>query len=214
VPDAPVLVGIDNTWATPVLQRPLELGADLVMHSATKYIGGHSDVLAGAVIFKKQDAFSDRVQVTQKQVGAVLPPFEAWMLVRSVKTLVARMRMHCENARAIAVFLDNHPRIQKVYYPGLPGAQGHAVAKRQMSDFGGMVSALFDAEKEQIMKGLARARLISVATSLGGVESLWEHRQSSEGPQSATPPNLVRLSIGIEHPEDLIEDIDQVLRQL
>jgi cystathionine gamma-synthase len=214
VPDTPVLIGVDNTWATPVLQRPLELGADLVMHSVTKYIGGHSDILAGAIIVKEVGAFSERIQVTQKQIGAVISPFEAWMLVRSVKTLVARMRMHCDNARSIAHFLVGHARIEKVYYPGLPDAQGHEVARKQMSDFGGMISFQIDAKKEQIMKGIARARLISVATSLGGVESLWEHRQSSEGLLSTTPPNLVRLSVGIEHPEDLIEDIDQVLRQL
>ncbi|HAC15772.1 MAG TPA: cystathionine gamma-synthase [Bacteroidetes bacterium] len=211
VPDAPVKVCVDNTWATPVLQRPIELGADLVMHSVTKYIGGHSDILAGAIILKEKDDFSDRIQVTQKQIGAVISPFESWMLVRSVKTLVARMRMHCENARQIADHLNKHPRILKVYFPGLPDAQGHEVAKSQMSDFGGMISFLIDGKKEQIMQGITRARLISVATSLGGVESLWEHRQSSEGPLSATPPNLVRLSVGIEHVDDLIEDIDLVL---
>ncbi len=214
VPDAPVMICVDNTWATPVLQRPLELGADLVMHSVTKYIGGHSDILAGAIILKEIGEFSDRIQVTQKQIGAVVAPFEAWLLVRSVKTLVARMRMHCDNARKIAAFLNSHPRVEKVYYPGLPDAQGHAIAKSQMSDFGGMISAQFDGKKDQIMKGITRARLFSVATSLGGVESLWEHRQSSEGPTSTTPENLVRLSIGIEHPDDLIEDIDQVLKKL
>lgn len=214
VPDAPVLIGVDNTWATPVLQRPLELGADLVMHSVTKYIGGHSDILAGAIIVKEKGEFSERMQVTQKQIGAVISPFEAWMLVRSVKTLVARMRMHCDNARKIAGFLNQHSKIEKVFFPGLPDSQGHEIAKKQMSDFGGMISMLIDGKKEQIMQGIARARLISVATSLGGVESLWEHRQSSEGPLSATPPNLVRLSVGIEHADDLIEDIDQVLRQL
>lgn len=214
VPDASVMICVDNTWATPVLQRPIELGADLVMHSVTKYIGGHSDILAGAIIMKDQNEFSERIQITQKQIGAVISPFESWMLVRSVKTLVARMRMHCDNARQIAEFLHTHPRILKVYYPGLPDAQGHEVAKSQMSDFGGMISMLIDGKKEQIMKGITQARLISVATSLGGVESLWEHRQSSEGPQSATPPNLVRLSVGIEHPTDLIEDIDMVLKGL
>lgn len=214
VPDGKVIICVDNTWATPVLQNPLDLGADLVMHSCTKYIGGHSDVLAGAVIMKEEDEFSDRIRTTQKQIGAVVSPFECWMLVRSVKTLVARMRMHCENTRLVANFLNTHDKIEKVYYPGLPDSPGHEVAKSQMSDFGGMVSALFAGKKEQIMQGIAKARLISVATSLGGVESLWEHRQSSEGPASVTPANLVRISIGIEHPDDLIEDINQVLRQL
>jgi len=158
--------------------------------------------------------FSDRIQVTQKQIGAVVSPFESWMLVRSVKSLVARMRMHCDNTRQIAQFLKSHPKIQGVFYPGLPESPGHQIAKAQMSDFGGMLSILIDGKKEQIMKGISKARLISVATSLGGVESLWEHRQSSEGPTSKTPENLVRISIGIEHPEDLMEDIDQVLKQL
>jgi cystathionine gamma-synthase len=214
VPDGHVLICVDNTWATPVLQNPLDLGADLVMHSCTKYIGGHSDILAGAIIMKEHNAFSDRIQVTQKQIGAVVSPFECWMLVRSVKSLVARMRMHCENTRQIANYLNSHERIQEVFYPGLPESPGHVIAKSQMSDFGGMLSILIDGKKEQIMKGIAKARLISVATSLGGVESLWEHRQSSEGPTSKTPENLVRLSVGIEHPDDLIEDIHLVLRQI
>lgn len=213
-PDGQVLICVDNTWATPVLQNPLDLGADIVMHSCTKYIGGHSDILAGALIMKEHNSFSERIQVTQKQIGAVVSPIECWMLVRSVKSLVARMRMHCENTRQIAGFLKKHPRIMEVYYPGLAESPGHIVAKSQMSDFGGMLSILIDGKKEQIMKGIAKARLISVATSLGGVESLWEHRQSSEGPTSKTPENLVRISVGIEHPDDLIEDIDQVLMQL
>jgi cystathionine gamma-synthase len=214
MPDGKVIICVDNTWATPVLQNPLDLGADLVMHSCTKYIGGHSDILAGAIIMKEANEFSERIQVTQKQIGAVVSPFESWMLVRSVKSLVARMRMHCENTRQIAEFLKKHSKIQEVYYPGLPESPGHQIAKAQMSDFGGMLSILIDGKKEQIMKGIAKARLISVATSLGGVESVWEHRQSSEGPTSKTPENLVRISVGIEHPDDLMEDIDQVLRQL
>jgi cystathionine gamma-synthase len=214
IPDGHVLICVDNTWATPVLQNPLDLGADLVMHSCTKYIGGHSDILAGAIIMKDNNSFSERIQVTQKQIGAVVSPFECWMLVRSVKSLVARMRMHCENTRQIAEYLNSHAKIQKVFYPGLTDSPGHLIAKSQMSDFGGMLSILIDGKKDQIMKGIAKARLISVATSLGGVESLWEHRQSSEGPTSKTPENLVRISVGIEHPDDLIEDIDQVLLQL
>jgi cystathionine gamma-synthase len=163
---------------------------------------------------KDNNSFSERIQVTQKQIGAVVSPFECWMLVRSVKSLVARMRMHCENTRQIAEYLNSHAKIQKVFYPGLTDSPGHLIAKSQMSDFGGMLSILIDGKKDQIMKGIAKARLISVATSLGGVESLWEHRQSSEGPTSKTPENLVRISVGIEHPDDLIEDIDQVLLQL
>ncbi|MCH8524591.1 MAG: PLP-dependent aspartate aminotransferase family protein [Balneolales bacterium] len=207
-------IGVDNTWATPVLTNPLDLGADLVMHSCTKYIGGHSDVLAGAIISRENDTYIDRIRTIQKQTGAVASPFDSWMLVRSLKTLVARMRMHCENAIAVAKFLDSHPKVEAVFYPGLPHSPGHDIAKKQMRDFGGMVSVLFSAEKEQILKEIGSARLFKVATSLGGVESLWEHRQSSEGPRSKTPPNLVRMSVGIEHPDDLIADLQQVLDQL
>jgi cystathionine gamma-synthase len=209
-----IRVGVDNTWATPVLQHPLQLGADLVMHSCTKYLGGHSDILAGAIICREDDDFALRLKETHKQVGAVLPAFDSWMLVRSIKTLVPRVRMHCENARQIAAFLDQHPHVEKVYYPGLPHATGHAIAREQMEDFGGMISFLVKADKPAILKGIRNAALIQVATSLGGVESLWEHRQSSEGPASATPVNLVRLSVGLEDPDDLIRDIDQVLHHI
>lgn len=209
-----IRVCVDNTWGTPILQNPLNLGADLVMHSCTKYIGGHSDVLAGAIIAKEHDDFMESIRTIQKQTGAVVSPFDSWMLVRSLKTLVARMRMHCENAKLIANYLSEHPKVEEVYYPGLAHSPGHEIAKRQMSDFGGMVSALFKGNRDQILRAIGEAKLFKVATSLGGVESLWEHRQSSEGPTSKTPPNLVRMSIGIEHPDDLIADIDQVLAKL
>jgi len=207
-------IGVDNTWATPVLTNPLDLGADLVMHSCTKYIGGHSDILAGALIARTNDAYIDAIRTLQKQTGAVASPFDCWMLVRSLKTLVPRMRSHCENAMAVAQYLHAHPKVETVYYPGLPDSPGHEVAKRQMRDFGGMISVLFAVKKEQILKGIASAKLFKVATSLGGVESLWEHRQSSEGPTSKTPENLVRISVGIEHPDDLIADLEQVLASM
>lgn len=209
-----IQIGVDNTWATPVLTNPLDLGADLVMHSCTKYIGGHSDILAGALIARKDDEFIDSIRTLQKQTGAVASPFDCWMLVRSLKTLVPRMRSHCENAMAVAQYLRAHPKVEAVYYPGLPDSPGHEVAKRQMRDFGGMVSVLFAVKKEQILKGIASAKLFKVATSLGGVESLWEHRQSSEGPTSKTPENLVRISVGIEHPDDLIADLEHVLASM
>ena len=209
-----IKVCVDNTWGTPILQQPLVLGADIVMHSCTKYIGGHSDVLAGALIARHQDAFFESIRTLQKQTGAVLSPFDSWMLVRSLKTLPIRMRVHCENAARIAAFLQQHPKVGEVFYPGLPESPGHDIALRQMSDFGGMVSALFLSKKEKILQEIATSRLFKVATSLGGVESLWEHRQSSEGPTSTTPENLVRMSVGIEHPDDLIADIEMVLDRL
>ena len=207
-------IGVDNTWATPVLTNPLDLGADLVMHSCTKYIGGHSDVLAGAIISRENDAYIDQIRTIQKQTGAVASPFDCWMLVRSLKTLVARMRMHCENAMAVARYLDNHPKVEAVFYPGLPHSPGHDIAKKQMRDYGGMVSVLFSAKSEKILKEIGTSKLFKVATSLGGVESLWEHRQSSEGPTSKSPENLVRISVGIEHPDDLIADLEQVLSRM
>lgn len=207
-------IGVDNTWATPVLTNPLDLGADLVMHSCTKYIGGHSDVLAGAIISRENDAFIDRVRTIQKQTGAVASPFDCWMLVRSIKTLVARMRMHCENAMAVARFLDSHPRVEAVFYPGLPHSPGHEIARKQMRDYGGMISVLLDADKDRILQAIGTSHLFKVATSLGGVESLWEHRQSSEGLSSKSPVNLVRMSVGIEHPDDLIADLTAVLERM
>jgi cystathionine gamma-synthase len=213
-PSAYIRICVDNTWATPLLQNPLDLGADLVMHSASKYFSGHSDILAGVITCKHDDDFAATIRENQRTGGAVLSPFDAWMLVRSVKSLYARMKIHCENARLIAEYLRDHPKVEAVFYPGFADSEGHAVAKSQMSDFGGMVSALFVGKKEQIVQGITRARLFKVATSLGGVESTWENRKSSEGETSKTPDNLIRISVGIEDPRDLIADIDQVLEAL
>ena len=202
---------VDNTWPTPILQRPLALGADIVMHSTTKYLGGHSDLLGGAVIVRAQDAFYDRMHRVQTVGGAVPSPFDCWLLARSIRSLPYRMRGHCENARAVASFLAAHPRIERVNYPGLPDHPGHAIAARQMSDFGGMLSIQVRGDAADALALTGRLRLFIRATSLGGVESLVEHRKSVEGPQSPTPDNLLRLSIGLEHPDDLIADLAQAL---
>ncbi|MCB9160113.1 MAG: PLP-dependent transferase [Caldilineaceae bacterium] len=202
---------VDNTWPTPILQRPLALGADIVMHSTTKYLGGHSDLLGGAVIVRAQDAFYDRMHRVQTVGGAVPSPFDCWLLARSIRSLPYRMRGHCANARAVATFLAGHPRIERVNYPGLPDHPGHEIAARQMSDFGGMLSIQVRGDAADALALTGRLRLFIRATSLGGVESLVEHRKSVEGPQSPTPDNLLRLSIGLEHPDDLIADLAQAL---
>lgn len=209
--DGGALCAVDNTWPTPILQRPLALGADLVMHSTTKYLGGHSDLLGGAVIVRAQDALYERMRSVQTIGGAVPSPFDCWLLTRSIRSLPYRMRGHCENARAVAAFLADHPRVERVNYPGLPGHPGHEVAARQMTDFGGMLSIQVRGDASAALAVTGRLRLIIRATSLGGVESLVEHRKSVEGPQSPTPDNLLRISIGLEHPDDLIADLAQAL---
>lgn len=209
VPDR--IIAVDNTWATPIFQRPLELGADVVMHSASKYLGGHSDILNGVVVCKTADEFAHRIRANQQQTGGVSSPFDSWMLVRSIKTLPVRMKAHEANAIAVARFLNDLPTIETVFYPGLPTAQGYDTVLKQMSGFGAMVSFLFMGNQEQTLKGIAKSRLIHRATSLGGVESTWEHRLSSEGEGSPTPPNLVRLSVGLEHIDDLIQDLELAL---
>ncbi|MCS7082603.1 MAG: aminotransferase class V-fold PLP-dependent enzyme [Bacteroidetes bacterium] len=205
-------VACDNTWATPVLQRPLEFGVDLVVHATTKYIGGHSDVTGGAVIAREADAFFERIRFIQIQGGAVPSPFDCWLLLRGIRTLPYRVRAHSANALAVARFLCAHPRVEAVFYPGLESHPGHEVAKRQMAGgFGGMVAFLVRGSAEEALAVAARTRLFIRATSLGGVESLIEHRASIEGPGTRAPENLLRLSVGIEHPEDLIADLEQAL---
>ncbi len=201
----------DNTWATPVLQRPLELGADLVVHATTKYLGGHSDVLGGAVVARADDGFFARVRAIQTTGGAVPSPFECWLVLRGVRTLPYRMRAHAENALAVAGFLSRHPAVEAVHYPGLPTHPGHDVAARQMARFGGMASFQVKGGRERAMAVAAKVRLFTRATSLGGTESLIEHRASVEGPGTRTPDNLLRLSVGLEHPDDLIEDLARAL---
>jgi cystathionine gamma-synthase len=203
----------DNTWPTPVNQLPLDLGVDLVLHSTSKYFGGHSDILGGALIAKKDDEWFERIRLIQKMGGAVPSPHDCWMLSRSTRTLAYRMKGHNEHAETVAHFLDKHPGVERVIYPGLPSHPGHQTAKKQMSGFGGMVSFIAGADQKESIAIVGRSKLIKRATSLGGVESTWEHRQSSEGEGSVTPRNLIRISVGLEHPDDIIQDLDQALRK-
>ena len=201
----------DNTWATPLLQRPLDLGCDVVMHSTTKYLGGHSDVLGGVLVAKHQDAFAEKLIAVQRLAGAVAAPFDCWLVRRGIRSLAARMRQHCESAEALAQFLAGHPRVARVHYPGLPTHPGHQLARRQMSRFGGMLSFEVAGDGAAAMRVAAGVRVFTRATSLGGTESLIEHRASIEGPQSATPQTLLRVSTGLEHAEDLVGDLAQAL---
>ena len=202
---------VDNTWASPVLQRPIELGADLVMHSTTKYLGGHCDVLSGAVVAKEDGEVFQRIRNIQIQGGAVAPAFDCWLVVRGIRTLPYRIRGHCQNARALAAFLVRHPRVEAVHFPGLSTHPGHAIAAKQMSDFGGMLSFQVRGGRPEALAVAAELRIITRATSLGGPDTLIEHRASIEPPDKGTPENLLRLSVGLEHPDDLIEDLAQAL---
>jgi len=211
---AGAILAVDNTFATPYLQQPLELGADLVVHSTTKYLGGHSDVIGGAVV-TNDDSLEERLRFLQKSLGAVPGPFDAWLVLRGLKTLAVRMRQHCDNARRIASHLDGHAGVERVLYPGLPGHPGHEVARTQMRDFGGMVSLLLESEEEAVAF-CARTKLFLLAESLGGVESLIEHparmtHASTADAPFAAPRNLVRLSVGIESADDLVADLEAAL---
>jgi cystathionine beta-lyase/cystathionine gamma-synthase len=208
------LVVVDNTFATPYLQRPLELGADVVLHSTTKYLGGHSDVVGG-FLATNDDGISERLAFLQKSLGAVPGPFDCWLVLRGAKTLAVRMDRHCRNAAAIAAHLERHPRVERVLYPGLPSHPGHAVAARQMRSFGGMVSILVE-DEAQAVAAVARTTIWKLAESLGGVESLIEHparmtHASTADASFAVPANLIRLSVGIEAADDLIMDLDAAL---
>lgn len=206
------LVAVDNTWPTPYNMRPLELGADVSVHSTTKYLGGHSDILGGAVITKGNEKLFERVRLIQRVQGAVPSPRDCWLLSRSIRSFPYRMRAHNENARKVAGFLIKHPKVQVIYYPGLESHPGHEIAKAQMDDFGGMISFLIEGGSKEAIKIVSRSKMIKAATSLGGIESIWEHRKSSEGDESPTPDNLIRLSVGLEHPDDIIEDLQQALK--
>lgn len=209
---AGALCACDSTFATPVLQQPLALGADVVMHSTTKYIGGHSDVLGGVVIGREDNAFLQRVRQHQVLGGAVPSAFDCWLLLRSLPTLPLRVRAQSESALRVAEFLESHPAVARVYYPGLPSHPGHAVACRQMrGGFGGMVSFEVRGGASVALAVAAAARVFTHATSLGCVESLIEHRASIPDAPSDIPPGLLRLSIGLEHPDDLIADLAQAL---
>ena len=203
------VVVVDNTFATPLLQQPLALGADVVMHSTTKYFGGHSDVLGGALVFKRRDDLFARAAHRLHITGASLAPFSAWLILRGCRSLGARMAMHCANARRVAEFLATRPEVERVNWPGLAGHPGHAVAARQMRDFGGMMSIELRGGREAALAFAGRLRVFTNATSLGGCESLIEHRASVEGAHPRSPQNLLRLSVGLEHADDLVEDLRQ-----
>lgn len=205
------LAVVDNTFATPLLQRPLALGADIVMHSTTKYFGGHSDVLGGALVFARADAFAQKVAHRLHVTGAVLAPFSAWLTLRGCRSLGARMAMHCANARKLAAFLAAHPAVERVNWPGLPSHPGHAVAAAQMREFGAMLSIQLRGGREAALAVAGRLRLFTNATSLGGCESLVEHRASVEGPNPRSPQNLLRISVGLEDGDDLVADFAQAL---
>jgi len=205
-------LAVDSTVATPVLTRPLEHGADLVMHSATKFLNGHSDVLAGALVTAKADDYWERIRAVRRDLGTVMGPQEAWLLLRGMRTLHLRVRRACDNAQAVAEAMARHPAVGAVLYPGLPGHPGHAVARRQMQGgFGGILSIRVAAGREAALAAMRRMRVFHSATSLGGTESLVEHRASTEGPGSPVPEDLLRLAIGIEHPDDLIADLTAAL---
>jgi cystathionine gamma-synthase len=207
---AGALCACDNTWA-PIVQRPLDLGADLVMHATTKYLGGHSDVTGGVVIAKAKTGFLERVREIQTTGGAVPSPFDCWLILRGMRTLPWRMRAHSENAFKVATWLADHPRVETVHYPGLAAHAGHEIAARQMSAFSGMLSFEVRGGREAALGATAKTEIFIRATSLGGVESLIEHRASIKGEDPRTPQGLLRLSIGLEHPDDLIEDLAQAL---
>ncbi len=226
---AGALVACDNTWATPLLQLPLKLGADVVMHSVTKYLSGHSDVLSGALVFKTNggktnDAKSDgeqhsgtlfeKVRVIQREGGSVPSPFECWLVLRGLQTFPYRVRAQSAGAQRIAEFLHQQPKIEAVHYPGLSSHSGHKVAAAQMSSFGGMLSIQVKGGQAEAFKLAATVKLFTHATSLGGAHSLIEHRASVEGAATRSPVNLLRLSIGLEHPDDLIDDLEQALKKL
>jgi cystathionine beta-lyase/cystathionine gamma-synthase len=212
--NAGAVVIVDNTFATPYLQLPLALGADVVLHSTTKYLGGHSDVIGGFVA-TSDDAIDERLSFLQKSLGAVPGPFDAWLVLRGVKTLAVRMDRHCANAIAVASFLERHSRVERVLYPGLPSHPGHAIAARQMRNFGGMVSFLL-ADEQEAVDLVARTKIWKLAESLGGVESLIEHparmtHASTADAPFAVPPSLIRLSVGIEAADDLLDDLEAAL---
>lgn len=206
------VVCCDNTFATPLWQRPFELGADLVMHSSTKYFGGHSDVMGGVVITRDNGGLAEKLRDYQDTAGGVPSPFDCWLIRRSLTTLSCRVRAQTENAARIAEFLSKDKRIERVFYPGLESHPGHELARKQMKGgFGAMLSFCVRGGRDEAFAVAARLRLFVRATSLGGVESLIEHRASIEGPHSVTPQNLLRVSVGLEHVDDLIGDLDQAL---
>jgi cystathionine gamma-synthase len=207
-----ILTACDSTFATPLFQKPLAWGVDFVMHSSTKFFSGHSDILGGVVISREQTPMSDQIRLYQKVAGAVPSPFDCWLLSRSLATFALRVALQSSNAMKLADFLNRQPRIEKVFYPGLPSHVNHAVAKKQMQGgFGSILSILVKGGQQETLKFVSRLQLVRHATSLGGVETLIEHRRSAEGSLPVSPDNLLRISVGIEHDEDLIRDFQQAL---
>jgi cystathionine gamma-synthase len=204
-------VVVDNTWATPIGQRPLELGADIAMHASTKYIGGHTDVMGGLLVARQDDEFFARVRSVQHTAGGIASPFDSWLVHRGLKTLAWRVRAQTASAIAVTNMLASHPRVSVVHYPGLPSHPGYDVAARQMQLSGGMASFQVRGGRADAMEVASKCQVFTRATSLGGVESLIEHRASIEGPGTRAPEGLLRLSIGLEHPDDLIEDLTRAL---
>jgi cystathionine gamma-synthase len=201
----------DGTFATPVLQHPLDCDIDMVCHSTTKYISGHSDVVGGVLVTRYDNYLFERARKAQKYGGSVPSPFDCWLTLRGVETLACRVRTHCENALRLARHLKMHEHVESVHYPGLLDHPAHEIAASQMSAFGGMLSFQVEGGRDEAMAVAAKCRLFIRATSLGGTHSLIEHRASVEGPQSKTPQNLLRVSVGLEHPDDLIADLNQAL---
>ncbi|GAB3651830.1 aminotransferase class I/II-fold pyridoxal phosphate-dependent enzyme [Echinicola sediminis] len=204
----------DNTFATPVFQNPLKLGADLVMHSSTKFLSGHSDLLGGLLVTKETNSFWERIVNVQKTGGAVPSPFDCYLLTRSIKTLAYRMKGHAEHAGVLATFLNQHKNVEKVFYPGLLTHPGHKTATQQMTGYGGVLSFLVKGTLSDTDKVISHLKFYKNATSLGGVESLVERRAAVEGPNTSTPPNLIRVSVGLEHLEDLLEDMEKALNHI
>ena len=210
--EAGALLAVDGTFATPALQRPLEMGADVVLHSTTKYLGGHGDVLGGALVFRAAGALAERAEALRHRTGAVAAPFSSWLVLRGLRTLACRMERHSANALALARALEGHPALAGVLYPGLESHAGHTVAARQMrGGFGGMLSLRVAGGRSAALAVASRLELFTHATSLGGVESLVEHRASIEGPDATSPDDLLRLSVGLEHPDDLLADLERAL---
>lgn len=205
-------LGVDNTWATPLLQRPLDLGADIVIHSLTKYVGGHSDLMGGIAAVREQGQHLDELRAIVKHRGAVMAPFDCWLALRGISTLPARMQVHCENASRIAAYLEAHSAVTRVHFPGLQSHPGHEIANKQMRNFGGMLSFEVDGDRAEAMAVVNALRIFTRATSLGGNHSLIEHRASVEGPSTMAPESLLRVSVGLENVEDLLEDLDHALR--
>ena len=212
--DGGALLLVDGTWTTPLLQRPLDLGADLVLHSATKYLGGHSDVLLGALVARPELEFFERVRMMQRSGGAVADPFGCWLVLRGLRSLGARMPLHSANALALADALAAHPAVETVHYPGLASHPAHGLAARQMDGFGGMLSFQVRGDADDALGVAARTRVFKRATSLGGTESLIEHRASIESQPTPTPVNLLRVSVGLEAERDLIDDLTAALAPL